>query len=1367
MTFKSALLAVLLAFFFALSPARADIPQQADAPFRLYSVAEGLNQKTVLALAQDHDGFLWVATFGGLNRFDGRNFESLTARQGLRQNLIQALTVDSKNRLWAGDASGGLSLIENGQVIRTFEPNEDSRGVVRAIVEVGDTLYVGSQPGGIRRLSLNDIDAGLSPVVGAPDEIFAIGSRYGKELLVMGAAGLHRFRIDSSKQFELIDDNVTGLAQGPNGSIAVGDSSGRVGWMGADAVDWLDVNFDKRVSGLVLNNSTIEWVFLDERGMVPFDAPGEDVVLPTSGYTPALYDQEGVLWVPTRAGLARYLGARFRHYSLTTGEVAPEVFAIQPGLDSDYWFGTNNGLLHLDKSGELTNVSDALGIDRREVRDIELARTTNTLWMGQVQGPLYGIDLTTMQTMATLGDESTLTMGLALDRAGRLWSGTFLGTLNVFDPVDQTTTVHTIGNGAAVYSLDMADDNHLWFTANHQGVYRIDTSDPSAKPEKIASEDTLKQEYYAQVVASGEGSSTEVWFVGIQGGTFRLVGGTVSRVIDESELADHTVYSIQPLPEQNFIVATSRGVYRRDLATGALEQYGALDGFVAIEAKVHATHYDGERSLLIGTTSGVTQMDVGLPMNGVVSPTPLITQRKVDDAIVTGNSTGPVEVAVGDTLIEFTAVSMRKPEGIEFSYKLVGQDDDWSAPTRNTSISYSNLSPGEYEFNVRARLPGGEFSEPARWAFFVPTPFWRTSWFMALAAAVLLGLIWSVIDWRLRSVARTNQRLRAEVAERTKSIEAGKRKVELMNEQLSREIAEREKSDELRAEVETRFHQAYQNSPIGMALVDTDGWVYDANPRMKALFWPTTSSDKREPLLRIVATNHRERFQEFLSQYEENETTVTSMEVDCTAFDGRTHRIDFHPSAVRNRDGRLKYIVLLAHDVTESRAMTDQLAYQARFDELTGLINRRAFSERLETIGNRVDADQPAFLMFLDLDQFKVVNDTCGHAAGDELLRMVADGIQGCVREGDTVARLGGDEFALIIAGGTQDIAMQRAEAVRQKIQELEFLWENDVFRIGASIGVVPIGRGVRDLNELQQVADAACYAAKEAGRNRVHLVSGAEDAAHEHRGEMRWVQRLGQAIDTDSFVLYGQRILPIKAQPQRIERIEILLRMRDRNSQRLIPPGAFLPAAERYGLQGRLDLWVVTAVIAAMRSQLDAHAGQRQFWVNLSGASVGDPRIARELIRSVREADLPRGTLNFEITETAVIRKIGEAKQLIASLQAMGCRLALDDFGSGLSSFGYLKELNVDCLKVDGQFVRDINHDATDRIFVKSIIDIAHTLGLDVIAEFVEDNATLATVQELGSDFAQGFGIHRPEPLDDMVSMTTAMQVAGLRPGA
>jgi Amt family ammonium transporter len=381
----------------------------------------------------------------------------------------------------------------------------------------------------------------------------------------------------------------------------------------------------------------------------------------------------------------------------------------------------------------------------------------------------------------------------------------------------------------------------------------------------------------------------------------------------------------------------------------------------------------------------------------------------------------------------------------------------------------------------------------------------------------------------------------------------------------------------------------------------------------------------------------------------------------------------------------------------------------------------------------------------MDLDQFKVVNDTSGHAAGDQLLRRVSQILVDSVRADDTVCRLGGDEFGIILWQCPTEVAERIAESIRVSIEGFRFQWDAETYRIGVSIGGLPIDPDIGDAGELQQLADAACYAAKEAGRNRVHMVAGAGDSARVHRGQVRWVQRIREAMDSNRFAIYGQLIKPLHGEAGDKENIEILLRLRDPKTRRLIPPGAFLPAAERYGLSMELDQWVVGSMLDMLFIHHSFEAVHRKYWINLSGTSIGDKRFAGFLKEAMKKSPLPPGTINFEITETAVIRSVVEAGKLMAELREMGCQFALDDFGSGLSSFGYLKKLPVDFLKIDGMFIRDILRDQTDRIFVKSIIDIGHTLNIKTIAEFVENNEMLEIVRELGADFAQGFGIGRP----------------------
>ncbi|MEL7298685.1 MAG: EAL domain-containing protein, partial [Pseudomonadota bacterium] len=450
---------------------------------------------------------------------------------------------------------------------------------------------------------------------------------------------------------------------------------------------------------------------------------------------------------------------------------------------------------------------------------------------------------------------------------------------------------------------------------------------------------------------------------------------------------------------------------------------------------------------------------------------------------------------------------------------------------------------------------------------------------------------------------------------------------------------------------------------------------------------------------------------------------------------------------------RTEAIVALAGErkLLEEKIATRTAALRAlaETDALTGLANRRSFEQALKTAhGQSIKGLPPAYLLYIDLDRFKIVNDTSGHAAGDALLKQISNILRARARDTDTVGRLGGDEFALLLYGRLESEALEIAEFVRADVEGLRFAWDEEVHRIGASIGAVALESSIGGLEELKQLADAACYTAKNTGRNRVHLAQPGDIDLQAHRGEVRWAQRITDAINNNDFVLYGQAILPVVRQPGEPEQIEVLLRLRDREARQFVQPGEFLPAAERYGLATQIDEWVIRNLIKNIYVHNAFDASARQYWVNLSGTSIGDAKFVQFLIDAIKNSPVERGLINFEISETAVIRNVNEVSRLMGILNDMGCKFSLDDFGNGLSSFAHLKRLPVDQLKIDGEFITDIGKEGTDRIFVQSIIDIAHSLGMKAVAEYVENDEILNHIRGMGVDYIQGFGIHSPSPL-------------------
>jgi len=454
-------------------------------------------------------------------------------------------------------------------------------------------------------------------------------------------------------------------------------------------------------------------------------------------------------------------------------------------------------------------------------------------------------------------------------------------------------------------------------------------------------------------------------------------------------------------------------------------------------------------------------------------------------------------------------------------------------------------------------------------------------------------------------------------------------------------------------------------------------------------------------------------------------------------------------SPIRSREGVAIGAVIVFGDVTKERRLKRALSYQASHDALTGLINRREFDVRLESaVGAAQRGEAEYVLLYADLDQFKIVNDTCGHSAGDRLLRDITSLLQTRVRASDTIARLGGDEFGLLLERCSLEQAERVADSIRQAIHGYRFLWGANSLSVGASIGVVRIARETTSAAAVLSAADIACYAAKDGGRNRVQVYER-DHGTNRHR-EMQWVGRIARAVEDGRLELYAQRILP--ATPAAVSETpfyELMVRLRDEDGT-LVPPNEFIPAAERYNVMVMVDRWVVSRAIELLETCLREGRRLPLFAVNLSGTSINDEDFLEFVMMRLGSEQVARA-LCFEITETAAVASLAKATFLMRELKARGCRFALDDFGSGVSSFVYLKTLPVDFLKIDGQFAAHVATDAVDRSMVEAIAKIGRAMEVATIAEKVENSEVLAVLKNIGVDYVQGFHLAEPCAIDQV----------------
>ncbi len=654
----------------------------------------------------------------------------------------------------------------------------------------------------------------------------------------------------------------------------------------------------------------------------------------------------------------------------------------------------------------------------------------------------------------------------------------------------------------------------------------------------------------------------------------------------------------------------------------------------------------------------------------------------------------------------------------------------------NTPDNGKNLTiPNQFKFHLNHKLQVA--NQEWEISFYPTTEFitFYSSW--AIWSVIVIGFLISGLSG-MGLLMLTGRTLRTEEM------------IRLRTKELNSEVKERKLAEETLRESNERFRAAYEEATIGMAMVSLKHNIIEANTAFCNMlgyskdeligvnFKDITHPDDVE----LSIKQHRKLIAGTIVNYQ--------FEKRYTHKQGLILWVLLSVSLVRDKHSTPLYAIAQMQDITERKKIEEKLSYQASHDVLTGLANRREFERRAERILDtiRQGKDEHA-LCFMDLDQFKVVNDTCGHMAGDEMLRQITTVLHEVVRKRDTLARLGGDEFGVLMEHCSLDDAHRVATSLQKAIQEHQFSWEGQTFKAGVSIGLVPITEITSNLTQLLKDADAACYIAKDKGGNRIHVYHPDDLETNLRHGEMQWVTRLSQALEENRFCLYAQAIEALDGSSDL--HYELLLRMIDNNGE-TIPPGAFLPAAERYNLITKVDFWVIEHAFGLLKDN-PVFLKQINFCsINLSGQSLTEPDMLEFIIEQLDNSKINGEKICFEITETAAISNLSTAIKFISTLIGQGCRFALDDFGSGLSSFAYLKNLPVDYLKIDGMFVKDIVDDPIDHAMVKSINEIGHVMGMKTIAEFVENDVIKGMLKEIGVNYVQGYGIGKPQPFEEII---------------
>jgi len=659
---------------------------------------------------------------------------------------------------------------------------------------------------------------------------------------------------------------------------------------------------------------------------------------------------------------------------------------------------------------------------------------------------------------------------------------------------------------------------------------------------------------------------------------------------------------------------------------------------------------------------------------------------------------------------------------------------------------------------IRELLPESVIALIETADFLLPISLASAALLLIYGVGLLVYQAYPQFSSRLLELQRKQAELSDENSDLSEILEQSHRKLQISSDSLQQAQTEQQASRSALLRSEKKFRTLFDKSPALFATVDTLQRITDINLfGAKSLGFDTVSL-VGQPLAMVVAAEDAYETQAFIDDCFGNPHQKREIEIRMMRENMTTMWVRIAGSIIQQQDED-DYLLLVCQDITESKRLAANLSYQAEHDELTGLYNRRALEAFLEAkILEQQRNSKPLALICIDVDQIKVVNDTCGHSGGDEYMRSLVKLINRQRRQFDFFARIGGDEFALVICETSKRAALEMAEVIRNAVEDFLFEWEGKTFRQSISLGLALTSENITNLRDILAAANIACFSAKRSGRNKVVMHEEQSGRSNTTRNDTLWVSRIQNALINDRFVLYFQPIFPLYNTDEAYIHYEVLLRYIDDDGSH-VSPDNFLPAAEQYGLANQIDLWVLTSALDFLQVNNEHTNALSCCSINLSGCSLESHQSRMAILQLIMTAEIPPEKICFEITETSAIHNLNEVMSFIGELKVHGCRFALDDFGTGFSSFGYLKNLDVDYIKIDGSFIRDIRSDRLSKAMVKAMHSIGTELGVKTIAEYVENAQIQHTLEEMNISYGQGFGLAKPMPISQLKTYYASSQ--------